>query len=33
MTRSIQISTLMRRFGLTKTQASLIAGLYYGEAI
>ncbi len=33
MTRSIQISRLMRRFGLTSTQARLIAGLHFGEVI
>lgn len=32
MTRSMQISYLMRRFGLSSTQASLIASLHFGEA-
>ena len=31
MTRTIQISRLMRLYGLSTTQARLIAGLYYGE--
>lgn len=30
MTRTIQIARLMQRYGLTSTQASLIAGLHYG---
>ena len=32
MTRSAQVTYLMRRFGLTFIQARLIAGLHYGEA-
>jgi hypothetical protein len=33
MTRTIQIARLMQRYGLTSTQASLIAGLHFGEAV
>lgn len=31
MTRSLQISYLMRFYGLSLSQARLIAGLHYGE--
>ena len=31
MTRTLQTAHLMRLYGLTSTQASLIAGLYFGE--
>lgn len=31
MTRRIQIADLRRRFALTHRQASLLAGLHYGE--
>lgn len=33
MTRTIQTTRLMRPYGLTFTQASLIAGLHYGEVV
>lgn len=31
MTRTIQITYLMRRYGLSLTQAALVAALHYGE--